>query len=112
LVRYYNEAEVAVVPSVYEGFGLPAGEAMACGTALVSTTGGALPEVTGDAALQVPVRDAQALADGIDALLSNAEQRRALEVAGRERMEELFCWSRAAQQMLDYYEQVLRSENG
>jgi glycosyltransferase involved in cell wall biosynthesis len=112
LVRYYNEAEVAVVPSVYEGFGLPAGEAMACGTALVSTTGGALPEVTGDAALQVPVRDAQALADGIDALLSDAEQRRALEVAGRERMEELFCWSRAAQQMLDYYEQVLRSENG
>ena len=112
LVRYYNEAEVAVVPSVYEGFGLPAGEAMACGTALVSTTGGALPEVTGDAALQVPVRDAQALADGIDTLLSNAEQRRALEVAGRERMEELFCWSRAAQQMLDYYEQVLRSENG
>ncbi len=112
LVQYYNEAEVAVVPSVYEGFGLPAGEAMACGTALVSTTGGALPEVTGDAALQVPVRDSDALADGIDALLSDAEMRNELARAGRARMEELFCWSRAAQQMLDYYEQVLRSENG
>lgn len=112
LARYYNEAEVAVVPSVYEGFGLPAGEAMACGTALVSTTGGALPEVTGAAALQVPVRDAQALAEGIDSLLSDVEKRRALEVAGRKRIEELFCWSRAAQQMLDYYEQVLSSENG
>ena len=48
MVRYYAEASVAVVPSVYEGFGLPAGEAMACGVPVISTTGGALPEVVGE----------------------------------------------------------------
>ena len=112
LVHFYNEAEVAVVPSVYEGFGLPAGEAMACGTALVSTDGGALPEVTGDAAMSVPVRDSVALAKAIDTLLADAKLRRRYELAGRQRMEDIFCWQRAAGQMLDYYEQVLRSENG
>ena len=112
LVHFYNEAEVAVVPSVYEGFGLPAGEAMACGTALVSTDGGALPEVTGDAALQVPVRDSAALVTAIDTLLADEALRRQYELAGRQRMEDIFCWQRAAGQMLDYYEQVLRSENG
>ncbi|MGB1908090.1 MAG: glycosyltransferase, partial [Spongiibacter sp.] len=107
LVRYYNEAEVAVVPSVYEGFGLPAGEAMSCGTALVSTTGGALPEVVGDAALQVPVRDSQALGAAIDRLLSDGDLRCQLEQAGRRRIESLFCWHRSAAQMLDYYQTVI-----
>lgn len=53
-VRQYVKASVAVVPSVYEGFGLPAGEAMACGVPVVSTTGGALPEVVGNAGILVP----------------------------------------------------------
>ena len=111
MVRYYNEAEVAIVPSVYEGFGLPAGEAMSCATALVSTTGGALPEVVGDAALQVPVRDSQALSAAIGSLLDDASLRQRLEQAGRERIETLFCWHRSAAQMLDYYHTVINDPN-
>jgi glycosyltransferase involved in cell wall biosynthesis len=53
-VRHYAEATIAVVPSLYEGFGLPAGEAMACAVPLVSTDGGALPEIVGDAGVVVP----------------------------------------------------------
>ncbi|MFT5888099.1 MAG: glycosyltransferase involved in cell wall biosynthesis [Zhongshania sp.] len=111
LVRYYNEASVVIVPSVYEGFGLPAGEAMACGTALISTDGGALPEVIGDAAIKVPIRDSDAIAEALKDLLASPNKRAALEQAGRQRIEELFCWRRAAQQMTNYYWQVLQREN-
>ena len=106
LVHYYAEAEVVVVPSVYEGFGLPAGEAMACGVAVVSTDGGALPEVVGDAGIQVPVKDSAAIARAVAVLLDNDEKREKLAAAGRERIESLFCWSRAATQMVDYYMQL------
>lgn len=111
LVGFYNEASVVIVPSVYEGFGLPAGEAMACGTAVISTDGGALPEVVGDAALQVPVRDSAAIAEALDTLLASPAKRAILADAGRKRIEELFCWRRAAQQMTNYYWQVLQREN-
>ncbi|MBB5186646.1 glycosyltransferase involved in cell wall biosynthesis [Zhongshania antarctica] len=111
LVGFYNEASVVIVPSVYEGFGLPAGEAMACGTAVISTDGGALPEVVGDAAIQVPVRDSSAIAEALDALLASPAKREQLAAAGRQRIEELFCWRRAAQQMTNYYWQVLQREN-
>lgn len=111
LVGFYNEAAVVIVPSVYEGFGLPAGEAMACGTAVISTDGGALPEVVGDAAIQVPVRDSSAIAEALDALLASPAKREQLAAAGRQRIEELFCWRRAAQQMTNYYWQVLQREN-
>ena len=107
LACHYNSAEVAVVPSVYEGFGLPAGEAMACATALVSTEGGALPEVVGDAGISVPVKDSEALAAAIDKLLANAELRAEMGERGRQRIEELFCWQRCAEQMTDYYWQVI-----
>ncbi|MFT7403463.1 glycosyltransferase family 4 protein [Zhongshania sp.] len=112
LVKYYNEASVVVVPSIYEGFGLPAGEAMACGTALISTDGGALPEVVGDAAIQVPIRDSKAIAEVLDTLLASPAWRDELAAAGRARIEELFCWKRAAQQMTNYYWQVIQRENG
>lgn len=107
LVRYYNEAEVAVVPSVYEGFGLPAGEAMACGTPTIATTGGALPEVLGDAGSLVPIRDSDAIAAAIDELFENDIRRKQLSEVGRKRMEDTFCWSKAAEQFTDYYWQVI-----
>jgi glycosyltransferase involved in cell wall biosynthesis len=111
LVEYYAQAEVAVVPSVYEGFGLPAGEAMACGVPVVSTSGGALPEVVGDAGLQVPVRDSHAIAEKVAGLFNDPEQRQKLALAGRKRIESLFCWQRVARQMTDYYEHVLSNAN-
>lgn len=111
LVAYYAEAEVVVVPSVYEGFGLPAGEAMACGVPVVSTVGGALPEVVGDAGLQVPIRDSEAIADSVAQLFNDPQQRQQLAVAGRNRIESLFCWQRVARQMTGYYEQVLSNAN-
>jgi len=73
---YYSKATVAVVPSIYEGFGLPAAEAMACGVPLISTSGGALPEVVGNAGLIVPPADADALAREIVFLFKNPEQRK------------------------------------
>ncbi|WP_101758410.1 glycosyltransferase family 4 protein [Oceanicoccus sp. KOV_DT_Chl] len=109
LVKYYAEAEVVVVPSLYEGFGLPAGEAMACGVPVVSTNGGALPEVVGDAGIEVPVKDSHAIATAVASLLDDADKRQRLGEAGRQRIEQLFCWTRAAKQMTDYYQQVLAS---
>lgn len=108
LVRHYAEATLAVVPSVYEGFGLPAGEAMACGVPLVSTDGGALPEVVGDAAASVPVRDSAALAAAIGRLFDSPAERAALAVAGRMRIEQQFCWRRSAERMVAHYREVLQ----
>ncbi len=107
LVRHYAEATVAVVPSVYEGFGLPAGEAMACGVPVVSTDGGALPEVVGDAGIIVPVKRADALAEAIDGLLRDPRHREELGARGRQRILESFCWRVCAREMVDYYRQVL-----
>jgi glycosyltransferase involved in cell wall biosynthesis len=112
MVRYYAEAAIAVVPSVYEGFGLPAGEAMACGVPVVSTDGGALPEVVGDAGVIVPVKDIDALVTAIDALLQNPQKRAELGARGKLRIEENFCWQVCAGQMTEYYRQVLEHENG
>lgn len=95
LARNYALAQVAVVPSLYEGFSLPAIEAMACGVALVATTGGALPEVVGrdgDTGLLVPPDDPGALATGIARLLDDGELRRRLGTAGRERVLGRFTW--------------------
>lgn len=110
LVRFYSEAQVVVVPSIYEGFGLPAGEAMACGVPVVSTNGGALPEVVGDAGLQVPVKDSKAIAIAVAQLLDDTDKRKQLGVAGRNRITNLFCWHRAAEQMTNYYLKTLKND--
>jgi len=107
LVHYYAQAQVAVVPSVYEGFGLPAGEAMACGVPVVSTMGGALPEVVGDAGIQVAIKDGRAIAQAVASLLDDEVKRQHYAKAGRERIEQCFCWRRAANEMTDYYYQVM-----
>ena len=107
LVRHYNEAEIVVCPSLYEGFGLPAGEAMACGTAVISSTGGALPEVVGDAGLVVEAGSSDAIAQGITQLFEDANLRTTLAQAARTRIEQTFSWSVAAQQFSRYYEKML-----
>ncbi|HQQ63627.1 MAG TPA: glycosyltransferase family 4 protein [Pseudomonadales bacterium] len=108
LVQHYNEAEIVVCPSLYEGFGLPAGEAMSCGTAVISSDGGALPEVVGDAGLVVKAGSVDALADAITQLLENPAQRQQLAQAGRQRILDTFCWNLAAQQFTQYYYKMLR----
>lgn len=110
MVQYYAQASIAVVPSIYEGFGLPAGEAMACGVPVVSTDGGALPEVVGDAGVIVPVKNVAALADAIDQLLQDEDRRKQLGEAGRERILDKFCWQVCARQMTDYYREVLNAD--
>ena len=111
MVKYYAEASIAVVPSVYEGFGLPAGEAMACAVPVVSTDGGALPEVVGDAGMIVPTKDVDALAGAIDELLRDADRRAELGAKGKQRIDETFCWNVCAREMTEYYRQVLANEN-
>lgn len=110
LVDLYASADVAVVPSVYEGFGLPAGEAMACGIPVVATDGGALPEVVGDAGVQVPAENAGALADAVVDLLKEPERRRRLGRRGRERVVEKFDWERAARETARTYRQAIHGD--
>jgi glycosyltransferase involved in cell wall biosynthesis len=110
IVGEYARAEVAVVPSVYEGFSLPAVEAMSCAVPLVTTTGGALPEVVGDdggAALLVPPADAGAMAAAIARLLEDGDLRRRLGSSGRERVLERFTWKAAAERTADEYRRVI-----
>ncbi len=110
--RYYAEATVAVSPSVYEGFGFPAGEAMACGVPVVVTEGGSLPEVAGDAGVIVPVRDSAALARAIGDLLDNPARRAELGAAGYRRIQENFLWSRAAADAVAVYKDAIAKHYG
>jgi len=103
LVRLYAEAELAVVPSVYEGFGLPAAEAMACGVPVVSSDGGALPEVVGDAGVVVPARDERALAEAVNRLMQDPRRLAAMSRAGVRRVASLFTWRRAVDAIEEVY---------
>ncbi|GAA2837188.1 glycosyltransferase family 4 protein [Kitasatospora sp. CM 4170] len=115
LVDLYRSAEVACVPSLYEGFSLPAAEAMATGTPLVATTGGAIPEVAGpdgETCLAVPPGDAGALAAALGRLLDDPELRRTLGEAGRERVLERFTWRRAAELTAEAYREAIATGTG
>lgn len=106
LVDLVRSAEVACVPSLYEGFSLPAAEAMATGTPLLATTGGAIPEVAGpdgETCLAVRPADPGALAAGLNRLLGDPELRARLGAAGRERVLAKFTWARAAQGTAELY---------
>jgi len=110
IVELYAQAELAVVPSLYEGFSLPAIEAMATGTCLVATTGGALPEVTGvdnDTVLSCPAGDAEALAAAIRRGLDSKELRDRIGAAGRARVVERWSWRHCAALTVDQYKEVL-----
>ncbi len=107
LVKLYAESSIVVVPSIYEGFGLPAGEAMACGVPVISTDGGALPEVVGDSGVIVPVRDHDAIANAIKRLLDEPRLRDELSEKGRARINEMFSWKVAATDMLALYRSII-----
>ena len=95
IVELYAQAQAAIVPSLYEGFSLPAIEAMACGVPVVATTGGALPEVVGpdgESARTMPPGDPSALAAMTVEVLGDAPQRARLGESGRVRALELFTW--------------------
>jgi glycosyltransferase involved in cell wall biosynthesis len=110
LVELYAEATVAVVPSLYEGFSLPAIEAMACGVPLVATTGGALPEVVGrdgETGMLVPPDDPGALAAAIGRVLGDSELRARLSTAARRRVLTNFTWRACAEATVVHYRWVL-----
>jgi glycosyltransferase involved in cell wall biosynthesis len=109
LVNRYSASEVAVTASLYEGFGLPCAEAMSCGTPVVATKAGALPQIVGDdgAGILVPPADPPALARAIRRLLSDGSLRQSMGIAARKRIEESFSWEIAAKKTLAVYEEVM-----
>jgi glycosyltransferase involved in cell wall biosynthesis len=109
LVRLYTRATLVVVPSRYEGFGLPAVEAMACGTPVVASAAGALPEVVEAAGggILVAPGDAEALAKGIRLLLEQPEQRARLAERARARVEALYAWPRIAEATVEVYRELV-----
>ena len=112
IVKLYAESTIAVSPSVYEGFGFPAGEAMSCGIPLVSTNGGSLPEVVGDAGIIVNHSDPASLYQGVKQLLDNDEKRLVYGKMGRKRVLDKFTWKRAAQELVNVYkEAIINADN-
>ncbi|HEV2371256.1 MAG TPA: glycosyltransferase family 4 protein [Streptosporangiaceae bacterium] len=107
LAELTASAEVAVVPSLYEGFSLPAVEHMASATPLVASRTGALPEVTGDAAVLVEPGDAEELAAALRDLFDSPQRRASLSQAAWQRVQERYTWSAVAQATVAEYERVI-----
>ncbi|MES4785747.1 MAG: glycosyltransferase family 1 protein, partial [Nitrospiraceae bacterium] len=101
----YCHADLFVFPSVYEGFGMPVLEAMACGAPVITSKTTALSEVAGEAAVLVNPEDAEELADAIMRVLEDQTLREALRLKGLERVKQ-FTWERAARQTLAVYREV------
>ena len=112
-MQLYSEAEVAVVPSLYEGFSLPAIEAMSCGVPLVTTTGGALPEVTGthtETCYQVPPGDSDALAAMLQTALDDPVVRNRIGAAGRQRVVDNWSWRHTALRTVEQYRALMADQ--
>lgn len=107
IVSLMNAADIFVFPSLYEGFGLPPLEAMACGTPVVASNAGALPEVVGDAALLVNPENVEDIASAIERVLTNAKLREELIKRGFERVKR-FSWEKTAIDTLRVYESVAK----
>lgn len=105
LVLEYNRAQIVVSPSLFEGFGLPALEAQACGTPVIATTVGALPDIVEDtvSGLIVPPKDVSALSEAIEALLQDPDRCRDMGASGRRHVLERFSWREAAAQTVQVY---------
>ena len=102
LIRLYRTAEMLVFPSIYEGFGFPPLEAMACGCPVVASNHPPMPEISGEAALYFDPLDMHQMADTMMAVLSSGETRSRLVHKGQERVE-LFRWEEVASQTLETY---------
>jgi MMP alpha-(1->4)-mannosyltransferase len=110
IVDLYNEAELAVVPSLYEGFSLPAVEAMACGVPLIATTGGALPEVVGEdgvTAIHVEPGNVEELTEALLSNIGRPELRETIGLAGRKRVIDNYSWRITAERTVDQYRALL-----
>jgi glycosyltransferase involved in cell wall biosynthesis len=115
LIDLIASAEVAIVPSLYEGFSIPAIEAMSCGAALISTDGGALPEVTGphlETCLQVPAGDSDALAEQIKFAFANPDVRSRIGAAARQRVIETWSWRTSGEQTAALCRELLADWHG
>ncbi len=114
LVHLYQRAALTLVPSHYEGFGLPAVESMACGTAVVACRAGALPEVMAlcEGGTLVEKDSPQALAAGVSALMTSSERRRELGARARKQVENHLSWRRVASATADGYAEVLAERRG
>lgn len=107
LVHQYRLATIVVVPSIYEGFGIPAAEAMACGAPVVATTAGGLPEVVGDAGILVPPANVKALVEAISALIDDPDKCKRLSEIGRRRIIQEFNWRNTAKRTVDVYTEAI-----
>jgi glycosyltransferase involved in cell wall biosynthesis len=107
----YSHATVFVFPSLYEGFGMPVLEAMACGVPVITSNTTALPEVAGDAALLVNPLEVDELADAIVTVIEEPDVAESLRAKGFERVKQ-FTWERAAQETLAVYREVCSNESG
>ena len=107
LIQHYRESELAIVPSVYEGFGFPAAEAMACGVPVIASDGGALPEVVGNAGIVVPSRDEKGMARAIDTAFNDRDTLQRMGNEGRARVVEMFNWDDAAARMITVFEKTI-----
>jgi glycosyltransferase involved in cell wall biosynthesis len=106
LPRWYNAARLFVFPSLYEGFGLPVLEAMACGTPVITSNAASLPEVVGDAAVLVRPDDVDGFANAMIRLVNDAALRAELCKRGLERAK-IFSWEHAARELVELYREVL-----
>ena len=107
IVDIYHTSQIAVIPSLYEGFGFGAGEAMACGTPLISTDSGGLKDVIGDSAIKIASGSIEEIENKIISLFQDPEKREQLSLKGRNRMEELFDWKIAALNYVKVFEETI-----
>ena len=107
IVKTYHDSDIAVIPSLYEGFGFGAGEAMACGVPLISTDSGGLKQVIGDAALKIKPGSVNEIEEGILKLFTEEKIRQELAKKGRERMEEFFDWKIAASAYIEVFKKII-----
>ena len=107
IVKTYHDSDIAVIPSLYEGFGFGAGEAMACGVPLISTDSGGLKQVIGDAALKIKPGSVNEIEEGIYKLFTEEKLRQELAEKGRERMEEFFDWKIAASAYIEVFKKII-----